>query len=109
MKNLKFFIIVCVLFLGGAFYSDVQATISIIEKQSVQVKYKYVRSIEAYLVNNSGNYSKSNLEYDLVQDASGKYYVACKTRYGVSYHAVQYANNRMFKYTFYAAGWLYFN
>ena len=73
-----------------------------------QCTYKYVRTPTVYFVNNAGGISKANLNFTLVEDTRGYYYIAYQTNYGVSYHSVQYANNK-FKYAFYMNGWFYFN
>lgn len=105
-----FFVIVCAISLC-AVYSNAQIKISPTTKKMniEQYKYRYVRVPVVYFVNNGGGFSKTDLDFTLVEDAAGYYHIAYKTRYGVSYHSVQYANNNKFKYAFYMNGWFYFN
>ena len=111
MKALKLLLTICFIMVANATYNVAQSKTSNVEINTYiqQNEYKYIKTPTVYFINNSGSYSKANMNFTLVADAYGRLYIAYTNRYGVSYYNVQYSKNRDFKYTFYMNGWWFFN
>lgn len=72
--------------------------------------YRYICSITAYFINNSGNWQKNTtLNFGIYSDAYGNKVVGCTNKYGTSFHNIVSSDCSDFRYAFYCHGWFYFN
>ena len=55
--------------------------------------YRFVRSITAYFVGNSGQWVKSTMNFGLYTDGYNVF-VGCTNRYGTSFHNIVPSSNR---------------
>ena len=86
----KYFIIGICLFNSNVIPSNVQAT-NIPTNIVQQNPYKFIGKPSVYFLNASGGFTKSNMNFTLVEDSKGHLYIAYTNNYGVSYYRVQYS------------------